>query len=80
LVNLIIGDVHTYIIDSKFKKNIYGKFGAIYEFIYLEESCHREIEYDKNGIYYKVAKFWNTLLHLKGKVKNKIRRKNDKKK
>jgi hypothetical protein len=46
----------------------------------LEESCHREIEYDKNGIYYKVAKFWNTLLHLKGKVKNKIRRKNDKKK
>ena len=28
LVNIIIGHIHTYIIDSKFRKNIYGKFGA----------------------------------------------------
>ena len=74
LVNFIITNVHIYIIDSKFRRNIFGKFGRSYEYIYLEESCHREIEYDKESIYYKVAKLLNNLLHLKGKIKKKIRR------
>jgi len=75
LVNFIIGDIHTYIIDSKFRKNIWGKFGASYEYIYLEESCHREINYDKQTIYYKVAKDVNRFLHWWGKVRKKIKNK-----
>ncbi|MCK5779547.1 MAG: lipopolysaccharide biosynthesis protein [Psychrilyobacter sp.] len=75
LVNFIIDDRHTYLIDSKFRRNIWRKFGRSYEYIYLEESCHREIEYEKKNIYYKVAKLLNNMLHLKGNIKNKIRRK-----
>ena len=75
LVNFIIDGIHIYIIDSKFRRNIYGGFGASYEYIYLEESCHQEIEYDKVGIYYKGAKLLNNLLHMKGKIKKKIRSK-----
>lgn len=74
LVNFIIDNKHTYIIDSKFRKNIYGKFGASYEYIYLEESCHREIEYDKISFYYKGAKLLNFILHLKGKLKKVLRK------
>ena len=73
LVNFIIDDIHVYIIDSKFRKNIFGRFGASYEYIYLEESCHREIEYEKKDIYYRGAKSLNRLLHLKGEIKKKIR-------
>ena len=75
LVNFIIDNKHVYVIDSKFSKNKYGKFGARYEYIYLEESCPREIDYKKNDIYYKVAKILNNLLHLFGRLKKKIRNK-----
>lgn len=51
---LINGDI-VYLIDTKLMKNRYGKFGEIYEFIYLEESCDRDIEYDRESIYYKGA-------------------------
>jgi heptose II phosphotransferase len=74
LVNFIIAYGHINIIDSKFRKNVFGRFGASYEYIYLEESCHREIKYDKTSIYYKGAKLLNNLLHLKGRVKKVIRR------
>jgi len=73
LVNFIIDNKHVYIIDSKFSKNKYGKFGARYEYIYLEESCPREINYNKKDIYYKGAKFLNSFLHTLGRVKKKLR-------
>jgi len=73
LVNFIVENKHVYIIDSKFSKNKYGKFGARYEYIYLEESCPREIDYEKKDIYYKGAKFLNNFLHILGKVRKKLK-------
>ena len=73
LVNFIIDNKHVYIIDSKFSKNKYGKFGAKYEYIYLEESCPNEINYEKNDIYYMGAKGLNNLLHFWGRVRKKIK-------
>ena len=55
-------------------KNKYGKAGEAYEFIYLEESCHKEIDiYDKNTLSYKLAKSLNSYLHWIGRVKKAIR-------
>lgn len=73
LVNFIVDNKIVYLIDSKFSRNKYGKFGARYEYIYLEESCHREIEYEKNDIYYRGAKGLNNLLHFWGRVRKKIK-------
>lgn len=75
LVNFIIDNKHVYIIDSKFSKNKYGKFGARYEYIYLEESCPKEIQYKKDDIYYKGAKGLNNLLHWWGRVRKKLKNK-----
>lgn len=73
LVNFIIDNKHVYIIDSKFSKNKYGKFGARYEYIYLEESCPGKVEYEKTDIYYGVAKGLNNLLHWWGRVRKKMK-------
>jgi len=73
LVNFIIDNKHVYLIDSKFSKNKYGKFGARYEYVYLEESCHREIDYEKSDIYYRGAKGLNDLLHWWGIVRKKLK-------
>ncbi len=75
LVNFMVGnDNKVYLIDCKLQNNIYGGFGARYECIYLEESCHREIDiYDKDDIYYRVAKALNSYLHWYGRFKKKIR-------
>lgn len=55
VMNFLINGNTVYLIDTKLMKNRYGKFGEIYEFIYLEESCDKDIEYDRESIYYKVA-------------------------
>lgn len=76
LVNFIIDDRHkkkVYLIDAKLSYNKYGGFGRSYEYIYLEESSPREIDYRKEGIYYQGAKFLNKFLHLKGNLKNKLK-------
>ncbi|MDR1831424.1 MAG: lipopolysaccharide biosynthesis protein [Fusobacteriaceae bacterium] len=31
-----------FLIDTRFRRNIYGKFGAAYEILYLKDSCHEE--------------------------------------
>jgi len=75
LENFIISpkEGKVYLIDIRFIKNIYGKFGQAYEFIYLEESCHNdEISlYDKNSIYYKGAMVLKNLMDFKRKLRNK---------
>lgn len=75
LPNFMIGkEGKIYLIDCKLIKNIYGKFGSRYEFIYLEESCHRTIDiYPKNDIYYRGAKALNLYRHWLGRTKKKIR-------
>lgn len=73
LVNFIIDNRYVYIIDSKFSKNKYGKFGDRYEYIYLEESCPKDVEYEKNDIYYKGAKGFNSLLHWWGRIRKKLK-------
>ncbi|MFA6708567.1 MAG: lipopolysaccharide core heptose(II) kinase RfaY [Fusobacterium sp.] len=75
LTNFMVSNNQIFLIDSKFSKNIYGKFGAAYEFIYLEESCNKDLgNYcDKNTIFYKVAKFLNIYLHWWGNFRKKIR-------
>jgi len=73
LVNFIIDKKHVYVIDSKFSKNKYGKFGEKYEYIYLEESCPKDIEYEKNDIYYRGAKSLNNFLHWWGKVRKNLK-------
>ncbi|MEG0562199.1 MAG: lipopolysaccharide core heptose(II) kinase RfaY [Cetobacterium sp.] len=76
LSNFMIKDSKVYLIDVKLLKNIYLKPGEEYEFIYLEESCHQDIDvYDKASWSYKIAKSLNLYLHWLGRVKKKIRRK-----
>jgi len=74
LSNFIVENNEIYLIDAKLMKNKYGKAGEAYEFIYLEESCHKEIDiYDKNTLSYKLAKSLNSYLHWIGRVKKAIR-------
>lgn len=76
LSNFMIKDNNIYIIDAKLNRNIYFKAGEKYEYIYLEESCYKEIKiYDKIGYSYKMAKCLNRYLHFWGKFKKKLRRK-----
>ncbi|WP_081982628.1 lipopolysaccharide core heptose(II) kinase RfaY [Cetobacterium sp. ZOR0034] len=76
LDNFMILKDEVYLIDVKLIKNKYGKAGAAYEFIYLEESCHKEIDiYDKTSLSYKLAKSLNIYLHWIGRMKKIIRRK-----
>lgn len=51
---LISPEKEVYIIDSKFQKNKYGKFGEIFEMMYLEDSVGIEIDYDKKVFITKV--------------------------
>ena len=62
-----------YIIDSKFQKNKYGKFGQIFEMMYLEDSVGIEIDYDKKSFYYKGATLLRKYLTFFSKLKNIIR-------
>ena len=75
LVNFMVGkDGEVYLIDCKLSKNIYGLFGSRYEFIYLEESCGRDIGiFPKDDIYYRGAKLLNAYLHWYGRTKKRIR-------
>lgn len=74
LNNFIIKNDETYLIDAKLIKNRYKRAGEAYEFIYLEESCHEEINiYDKKSLSYKLAKGLNSYLHWIGRMKKTIR-------
>lgn len=76
LSNFMIKNDEVYLIDIKLSKNIYGKFGAIYEYIYLEESCFQDIDvFEKKSIYYKMAKGFNRYLHWYGDFRKIIKRK-----
>lgn len=73
LSNFKIDENKIYIIDAKFMRNIYGRFGERYEFIYLEESCYRDIDYIKDDFYYRMAKRLSRFRHWIGRVKKRIR-------
>jgi heptose II phosphotransferase len=74
LVNFMVGKDGIYLIDCKLEKNIYGKFGMRYEFIYMEESCPEEIDiYPKDDIYYRGAKLLNSYLHWWGRTRRKLK-------
>lgn len=72
---LITNKNEIYIIDSKFQKNKYGKFGEIFELMYLEKSLEKEISYDKTSIYYKIVLLFKKFLTFLSNLKNFIRRK-----
>ncbi|MDY5305169.1 lipopolysaccharide core heptose(II) kinase RfaY [Fusobacterium gastrosuis] len=72
---LITNKNEIYIIDSKFQKNKYGKFGEIFELMYLEKSLEKEISYDKTSFYYKIALLFKKFLTFLSNLKNFIRRK-----
>lgn len=74
LPNFIIQNDKVFLIDAKLQRNIYFSLGRVYEFIYLEESCHRNIYvYSKTGISYKIAKALNLYLHWVGRTKKRFR-------
>ena len=76
LANFLITNKNKiYIIDSKFQKNKYGKFGEIFELMYLEKSLEKEISYDKTSFYYKIALLFKKFLTFLSNLKNFIRRK-----
>ncbi|MGL4988625.1 MAG: lipopolysaccharide core heptose(II) kinase RfaY [Cetobacterium sp.] len=76
LDNFLISEDKLFLVDAKLSTNKYGKIGEAYEFIYLEESCHEEIDiYDKETKSYKIAKALNSYLHWLGRIKKVIRRK-----
>ncbi len=70
---LISPEKEVYIIDSKFQKNKYGKFGQIFEMMYLEDSVGVRIDYDKKSFYYKGAMLLRKYLTFFSKLKNIIR-------
>jgi len=59
-------------LDSSLK-NKYGKFGEIFEMMYLEDSVGIEIDYDKKSFYYKGAMLLRKYLTFFSKLKNIIR-------
>lgn len=72
---LIDKDEKVYVIDAKFRKNFYGKFGSFFELIYLEESLDGKIlNFDKDNIYYKAGMLLKKYLFFYSNLKNKIRR------
>lgn len=71
--NFLIKDNKVYLIDTKLLKNIYGKFGEIFEFIYLEESYNKKLKYDKSSFYYKGAMLLKSYLLSFGKFKKIIK-------
>lgn len=73
LANFLINNGKIYIIDSKFQKNKYGKFGEIFEMMYLEKSLSIKINYEKNNFYYKGAMALRKYLNFFSKLKNIIR-------
>ena len=73
IANFMVSDSCVYIIDTKFMRNKYGKFGEVFELIYLEESCGIDIDYDKNSVYYKIAMIFKRYLLWLGDFKKKIR-------
>lgn len=77
MANFLLTEGRTYLIDCKLLKNIYGKFGEMYEFIYLEESCLVDLKdyVDKNSFWFKGAKMLNSYLHWWGRFRKKIRNK-----
>ena len=77
MANFLLTDNRVYLIDCKLLKNIYGKFGEMYEFIYLEESCLVDLKdyVDKNSFWFKGAKMLNSYLHWWGRFRKKLRNK-----
>lgn len=75
--NFLVADNRIYLIDCKLSKNIYGKFGKMYEYIYLEESCLTDLKdyADKNSFYYKTAEMLKNYLRGWMRFKKKIRNK-----
>ncbi len=77
MANFLVTDNRVYLIDCKLMKNIYGRFGEMYEYIYLEESCGVDLKnyIDKNSFYFKGAKLLNSYLHWWGNFRKKLRNK-----
>lgn len=77
LTNFLIKGKEVYLIDCKLLNNIYGKFGIMYEYIYLQESCPIDIGnyIDRDNFYFKVAKLFNRYLHFWGRVRKKLKNK-----
>ena len=73
LNNFLIKDNKVYLIDTKLEKNKYGNFGKSFEFMYLEESCPEEIDFDKDSIYFKGARMLRGYLTLLSKIKIKLK-------
>ena len=73
LNNFLIKDNEVYLIDTKLEKNKYGNFGKSFEFMYLEESCPKKIDFDKDNIYFKGAKMLRGYLTLLSKFKMKLK-------
>lgn len=73
LNNFLIKDNKVYLIDKKLEKNKYGNFGKSFEFMYLEESCPEEIDFDKDSIYFKGARMLRGYLTLLSKIKIKLK-------
>ena len=59
--------------NTKLEKNKYGNFGKSFEFMYLEESCPEEIDFDKDSIYFKGARMLRGYLTLLSKIKIKLK-------
>lgn len=74
--NFMKKDNAIYMIDLRLQRNIYGKIGEMYEFIYLRESC-REIDkyYDsiRNKISFKIAWLWKKWLYLHGDIRKVLK-------
>ncbi len=73
MANFLVNNEKVYLIDTKLIKNIYGKFGEIFELITLEDSSPISLKYDKESFYYKGAILLKKYLLGLGDLKKRIR-------
>lgn len=75
--NFVLSEDEVYAIDCGLKKNIYGKFGEMYEYIYLRESrkeIEKYYEFDIKNFHYRVADFYKKWLYFLGSSRKKIKK------
>lgn len=78
LSNFMIFEDRIYLIDCKLSRNYWGIFGKMWEFLYLEKSCHSDVKvrYSDKTLYRILKRcdlLFDELNYLRKQIKRKLR-------